>query len=208
MTTTREKPAQAGTRPERRAQAVAETVGRIRGIEAEEGVSPESLAHVREALLALAARGELFPPKDFPLGPGGADRIYRLSEDPDRRFGLYMSAAAPGKETPPHNHTTWAVIVGLRGKEHNRFYERVDDGSEPGKGEVRQVGTVTVEPGSGVCLMPDDIHSIHLEGTPPTLNFHMYGVGLENLPDRIYFDRADGTVKHFSVVPRIYTKSR
>ena len=32
-------------------------------------------------------------------------------------------------ETPPHNHTTWAVVVGHAGNELNRFYARTDDGS-------------------------------------------------------------------------------
>jgi len=189
---------------ERRARAVADAIDRIRGIEGREGVSRASLEQVREELLRLAAQTELFPVADFPLAPDGGNRIYRLSEDPDNRFGLYISAGRPKKETPPHNHTTWAVIVGLRGKEHNRFYERTDDGSDLERGAVRVVREETVELGTGVCLMPEDIHSIHLEGEPPTLMFHMYGVGLENLPHRVYFDRSDGRIKHFDVSPNVY----
>ena len=186
-----------------RSEAVAQTVDAIRRIEAEDGMTRPALERVRGELLRLAERVELFPAEYFPLEPGARSRIYRLSEDADNRFALYMSAGRPGKETPPHNHTTWAVIAGLRGKEHNRLYRRVDDGSVPGRGEVRHVETVIVERGAGICLMPDDIHSIHLEGDPPTLMFHMYGIGLGNLPDRVYFDRISGAVRHFDVTPDI-----
>jgi predicted metal-dependent enzyme (double-stranded beta helix superfamily) len=186
-----------------RNEAVSNTIDAIRTIEAADGVTRPALERIRGELLLLAERAELFPPEAFALEPGTDSRIYRLAEDGDNRFALYMSAGKAGKETPPHDHTTWAVIVGLRGKEHNRLYQRVDAGEVPGKGEVRHVDTVTVERGAGVCLMPDDIHSIHLEGEPPTLMFHMYGLGLGNLPGRVYFDQKSGAVKHFDVTPNI-----
>jgi hypothetical protein len=53
------------------------------------------------------------------------------------------------------------VIVSVQGTEENRFYERVGDYTVAGKGQIKQVGGETVRPGTGVCLMPDDIHSIH-----------------------------------------------
>ena len=182
---------------ERRAAAVAATVDNVRRIEAEMGVNREALERIKQELIALSRHTKLFPAQDFPLGHDGGNMIYRLSEDPDHRFALYMSTGKTGKETPPHDHTTWAVIVGLKGKEHNRFYERVDDGSVPGRGEVRVKDRFTVELGTGVTLMPDDIHSIHLEGEPPTLMFHMYGLALDHLHERVAYDVEAGTYAHF-----------
>lgn len=188
---------------ERRRAAVAATVERIRRIERDQGVNRDALAAIRQELIGLTEEEGLFPPEHFPLRPDGSNAIYRLSEDPDHRFALYMSVGRTGKETPPHDHTTWAVIVGLKGKEHNRFYRRTDDGSVAGRGTVEESHRHTVEKGTGVCLMPDDIHSIHLEGEPPTLMLHMYGLALEQLGERIAFNPADGTYKHFSVNPLI-----
>jgi len=37
---------------------------------------------------------------------------------------LYANASLGGYGTPAHNHTTWAVIVGVTGEELNRFYDR------------------------------------------------------------------------------------
>lgn len=182
---------------ESRAAAVARHVARIRQLERDEGVNRETLSKIRAELVALAADPELFPPEDFPLGPDGENMIYRLSEDEGGRFALYMSTGSTGKETPPHDHTTWAVIVGVRGLEHNRLYRRTDDASRPGFGTVEAVQEVTVEHGTGVCLMPEDIHSIHLEGAPPTLHLHMYGLGIDRLDRRVAYNQEDGTYRHF-----------
>ena len=53
-----------------------------------------------------------------------------------------------------------------------------------------------VRQGSGVAFLPDDLHSIHIEG--PVLNFHMYGKGLEQLHGREYY-KADE--KRWKVFP-------
>ena len=180
-----------------RAQAVAAVIERVRGIEAERGVSRAALEAIRAELNALGARKELFPTADFPLADGGGSRIHLLQEESDGRFALYMSVGRAGKRTPPHDHTTWAVIAGVEGREHNVFFERVDDGSVPGRGEVRETGGFMVEPGSGVCLMPDDIHSVRLEDAEKALMFHMYGLALDRLVGRVAYDIEAGTYAHF-----------
>ena len=182
---------------EQRKDAVRARIAAVRRIETEAGVNRDSLERIKTELVALASAPELFPTEDFPLGEGGKERIYLLSEDADGRFALYMSTGHGDKLTPPHDHTTWAVIVGVRGKEHNHFYQRVDDGSVAGKGEVREMHRFTVEPGTGVCLMPDDIHAIACEGEPPTLMLHMYGLALDRLDKRVAFNMEDGTYHHF-----------
>ncbi len=179
-----------------RGEAVAGTIDRIRAVERAQGVTPDALDAIKGLLVELAGRRELFPVGDFPVNEeDGTGVLYRLAEDADHRFALYATAGAPGKSLPPHNHTTWAVIVGVHGDEHNVFYERVDDGSVPGRGEVRPSGEFTVTHGTGVTLMPDDIHSVHVTGDSPTVHLHMYGLALERLHQRIMFDTAEGTYK-------------
>ena len=182
---------------EARSTAVAAAIDKIRAIESERGVNSAALDEIKAVMLDLAADRALFPPEDFPLNLDGSNTVYRLSEDPDHRFALYMSTGQTGKKPPPHDHTTWAVIVGLKGKEHNRFYQRTDDPNIPGRGTVEVVQEVTVEHGVGVTLMPDTVHSIHLEGEPPTLNLHMYGMAIDRLPDRVAYNVEDGTYQTF-----------
>jgi len=170
-----------------RARAIESAVADIRDIERREGVNRASLEQIKARLIRLAARTELFDPKDYPPpAPGQKLRscLYRLSEDADHRFALYANASLGGYGTPAHNHTTWAVIVGVTGEEQNRFYERTPDGG------VREKGRDVVRQSTGVAFMPDDLHSIHIEG--PLLNFHMYGLALEQLHKREFYKEEEG----------------
>ncbi|MEO8923221.1 MAG: cysteine dioxygenase [Caldimonas sp.] len=176
-------------RIEERAKAIEAVVADIRAIEETDGVTRHSLSKIRERLTQLAARTDLFTEADFPPpAPGGprASCLYRLSEDADHRFALYANASIGGYDTPAHNHTTWAVIVGVTGEETNKFYDRSQDGGVTEKGDSH-----VVRQGSGVAFMPEDLHSIHI--TAPLLNFHMYGLALEQLDKREFYKASEKT---------------
>ena len=179
-----------------RAAAVANAVGRIRDIEAAQGVTRPALEAIRDELMLLARQEHLFPSAEFPPPPGGerGSNRYLLHEDPGNRFALYLNALNPGNETRPHDHTTWAVVVAVEGQELNRVYERLDGGVDPERCSVRVREEVMVEPGRGICLMPDDIHSIHTAGTAPTRHLHMYGLALDRLDGRKAYDMESGRV--------------
>ncbi len=177
---------------EQRRQAVERTLAAVRRIEAEKGVTRAALEALKPVLIELASQTALFPAEHFPVAPGGHGRVYRLAEDADQRFALYASAGVPGKAQPPHNHTTWAVISGVFGDEHNVFYERIDNRDEPGVGRIRKTGELTVRRGNACAFLPDDFHTIEVTGGKPSLHLHLYGMSLENLPERIYFSSSTG----------------
>lgn len=186
-----------------RERAVAETISAIRDIEDQQGVTRESLDAIRTTLIELANRRELFTEAEFP--PRGVDNsfLYTLSEDEDHRFTLYLNSSACHVETPPHNHTTWAVVVGVLGDELNRFYRRVDDGSVAGKGEVEQADSFNITAGTGAAMLPDDIHSIHQEGPSLNMHLHMYGRALTEQRERVQYDMDNGTYKVFPPTPGV-----
>jgi predicted metal-dependent enzyme (double-stranded beta helix superfamily) len=177
--------------------AVRTAMDDIRAIEADLGVTCDGVAAIRDRLVELSAHRELFPPDAFPAPDDDAEEtsyMYRLAQDADDRFALYAQSSRGHVETPPHNHTTWAVVVGHAGAELNRFYVRTDDG-------VAETHQHLVEAGTGVAMLPDDLHSIHIDG--PSLNFHCYGLALERLEDREYFNASEGRWKIFRAVSGI-----
>jgi predicted metal-dependent enzyme (double-stranded beta helix superfamily) len=125
---------------DQRAAAVAETIETARGIVARMGVTRAALDQLKSTLIALGERGDLFPPEHFRIPAGHANCIFHLAEDADGSFALYGSAGLPGAKQLPHDHTTWAVIAGIYGDEHNVFYRRSDDGSVAGRGALEQTG--------------------------------------------------------------------
>ena len=180
-----------------RSRLVEQAIGRIRTITSAP-LDRAALDGVLNEVKALAARRDLWSEEDFPPPEDGERQArYLISETPERTYALYLNVMRSGKRIPPHNHTTWACIAGVKGKEHNRIYDRVDDGKTPFRGEVRERERFTVEHGRGVAFMPDDIHSIHLEGEGTLLMLHMYGLSLEKLDKRICFNVEDGTYQYF-----------
>src|SRR5688572_17970234 len=188
-----------------RAAAVRRLVDESRAIE-KTGVSRANLERIGGLLASLAARAELFPQEEFPLGADGG--IYRLAEDPDHRFALYASAGGPGKKVPPHNHTTWAIIAGVHGAERNVVYDRLDNGAQPDKVQLREAPAKekTLRNGDFITYLADDFHHIETPaGSGDALHLHFYGLSLEHLPDRVSVDMATGTARRFMAKAKILT---
>ncbi len=166
-----------------RTVAIAEAMDDIRAIEGDFGATRAAVERIRDRLLDLSALGDLFSLDAYPPpGPDDEARgwLYRIAQDDDDRYALYANASRGGVATPPHNHTTWAVVVGCEGQELNKFYRRTDDGG------IEQTDEYMVQAGTGVAMVGDDLHSIHIDG--PSLNFHCYGLALERLHERVFYD--------------------
>ena len=174
----------------------------IQQIEADLGVTRAGVEAIRDRLIELGEKRELFSFEEF--APPTADQkrtstLYRLSQEPDDRFALYLQSSSGDVQTPVHNHTTWASVVGLHGQELNRFFER-------GDGDVVHTHEHIVEAGTGIAMLPDELHSIHIDGE--ALNFHCYGRALETLTEREYFNPTQKTWKPFSSVSGIVEARR
>ena len=182
-----------------RNRVVAEAMADIRQIEADHGVTRQSVEAIRDRLIEMASHRDAFDPAEFPMPGSGDDKssfLYRLSEDNDGRFALYAQRSAGAVSTPAHNHTTWACVVGFEGRELNRFYSRTGDATG-----VHETHEYMVEAGTGVAMLPDDLHSIHIDS--PALNFHCYGLSLEQLDEREYWNPVEGVWKFFSATSGI-----
>jgi predicted metal-dependent enzyme (double-stranded beta helix superfamily) len=125
--------------------------------------------------------------------------------DPERGFTIYkaddLSILAvvwqEGSGTPIHNHNGWAIEGVLSGRERNRNYQRLDDGSEPWRARLEEVDPSVVGVGETTCLdlPPNDIHAVEIPGGK-TLAIHIYGLDLSK-QWRYQFDLESGEVKPF-----------
>lgn len=190
--------------PQAVARAAGEAMTRIKAVLAAEGVNPAALAKGRDILLELTADKSRFPIEIFQPPGANANMLYCLAEDADGTNALYLSSERHQEDraTLPHNHLTWAIIVGLEGSELNRLYRRADDGSVPGRGEVRQTGEVELRHGTGLFLMPEEIHSVHAKGGHAMLSMHVYGLSMPRQTERIEF-LPDGTTRQRRPNPNI-----
>ena len=173
-----------------RMTAVHAALDRVRLIVAGAGVTRESLDRISTEMQALACRRDLFPDRHFPPPAEGEQAtLYRITEDADGGYALYVYRPAPGKETPPHNHTTWAVVAGIEGEEPTRLYARV---GQSATATLKMQREFAVGPGQAAAYLSDDFHSIHIRGERAICHLHLYGRRLEDLIDRESYDVAAG----------------
>jgi predicted metal-dependent enzyme (double-stranded beta helix superfamily) len=89
-----------------------------------------------------------------------------LYVDPDHHFVINAVVRVPGRTGSVHDHAdAWVLYGVLDGSEHLERYERVDDGSRPGRAELR-LSSVTVGTSGKVDLVAP--HAIHAEQGGPT----------------------------------------
>lgn len=167
------------------------------------GAPGDTLQAVADALVRLGQQRSLFPAAHFPVDAQRPAQVYRLAEDVDGGFALYLSAGLAGKAQPPHDHTTWAVIAGVEGNERNVLYRR-EKTADPARDALVHQRTVDVASGSAVVLLPDDVHTIELVDGQDGRHLHFYGRALELLDRRVVFEGPQGgSYRHFAAPKNI-----
>src|SRR5271168_2479329 len=161
---------------DKRARACRDLLTKVHSITGKEGITPSALHSMKKALVALAAKTELFPLSALAMPV--ADNA---------GHGLYLTINLPGKEAAPHDHGIWCVNAAVSGRERHIFYRRTDDGGTAGSASVIKVGEVMVEPGNGMAMADHDIHSTEVIGKEPAIGLALYGYALARFPAVAWF---------------------
>jgi predicted metal-dependent enzyme (double-stranded beta helix superfamily) len=93
--------------------------------------------------------------------------VHLLHEEPNHDLAVFVISWLPNRGTTPHNHKTWAVVVGIEGQEQEINYDRRDDGT--------------------ARCYPEHIHSVWNVGKDISMSLHTYGRHI-NYTGRSEFD--------------------
>jgi predicted metal-dependent enzyme (double-stranded beta helix superfamily) len=107
-----------------------------------------------------------------------------LHAEADHSLFVVVDSWLPGRGVQPHDHDTWAVVVGVDGTERNIFWQRLDDATRPGYAELQRIGEQCIGPGEAALMPSGTIHSVSNETQRTSLSFHVYGRHLNHTARR------------------------
>ena len=124
--------------------------------------------------------------------------VHLLHEEPNHDLAVFLISWLPNRGTTPHNHKTWAVVVGMEGQEQEVNWDRLDDGSRPGFADLREGEAHVMAAGEVARCYPEHIHSVWNVGKDISMSLHTYGRHI-NYTGRSEFDPEAKREKPFVV---------
>lgn len=119
------------------------------------------------------------------------------------RRGTALSVIAfcwgPGKGTPIHDHLSWGALGFIDGLEQETRYKRLDDGKDPKRAQLKEIGVYLTRTGETSHLVsPErDVHRVHNPGDTPSVSVHVYGCDMGTQRRRRY-DLETGEITWYS----------
>lgn len=122
---------------------------------------------------------------------------YMLHRAP--RFNVNVVVWGPGDSAKAHNHDTWGLVGVVDNEMQETRFRRTDDGSKPGYAELEVTALLNNKAGMVSTLLPpdDDIHEMNNVTMRNTVEIHVYGKDLADMP-RLRFDLATKSTKIFA----------
>ena len=129
---------------------------------------------------------------------GGGIAQYALYRADDGSLCLFSLVIPAGASTPVHDHLAWGIVGLYRGRQDETIYERLDDGREVGKAQLRLTTRRTLDVGEFYTLLPpaEDIHFVQTVSDTPSISIHLLANDTACVT-RHRFDPANGVVTPF-----------
>lgn len=159
--------------------------------------SPAAIVAAAKPLLGkLVQRPDCVEPKFKKRGVTEYGR-YMLHRAP--RFNVTAVVWGPGDGAKAHNHDTWGLVGVVENEIQETRFRRLDDGSKAEYAKLEIKDVLKNSAGMVSCLVPpdDDIHEMNNVSDRNTVEIHVYGKDLAEMP-RLRFDTANNSVKTFA----------
>ena len=147
----------------------------LRSIVADTSDEGEIIGRVGPLAQRVVADKSWLQPKHYETDEEQGFGVHLLHEEADHSLAVILVNWLPGRGTPPHDHGTWAVVVGIEGTERNVRYKRLDDRSNPDYAELAVKEDFAANEGELVCIKTGGIHKVTNETERMTLSLHTYG---------------------------------
>lgn len=114
-------------------------------------------------------------------------------------FNVSSVVWGPGDAAKAHNHDTWGMVGVIENEIEETRFRRHDDGTKAGYADLAVTSVLKNKAGMVSCLIAptDDIHEMNNITNRNTVEIHVYGKDLTDMP-RLRFDIANKVVKTFA----------
>ncbi len=178
--------------------SVAQYVDDLRRITAETDDENEIFKQVGPLARRLSNEDSWVEPRFYEVDDETGFSAFLLHEEKDHSLAVLAVSWMPGMGIEPHDHGTWAVVVGVDGIERNIRYKRLDDRDKPEYAELEVKGESEAGPGDLVCIKQGGIHAVRNDSDYVTLSLHTYGMHI-NHTIRSQYDVEARTAKDFKI---------
>ena len=121
---------------------------------------------------------------DFRQPVAGKFVQYAIYRAENGSLSVMAMVVPPGVATPVHDHRAWGLVGVYQGRQREKVYRRLDDGSRPDYADLQQVAENILAPGDITTLVPPegDIHMIETISDEPSISIHVLGndIGCEH----------------------------
>ena len=114
-------------------------------------------------------------------------------------FNISSVVWGPGDNAKAHNHDTWGLVGVIENEIQETRFRRKDDGARADRADLEVTAVLKNKAGMVSCLVSpdDDIHEMNNVSDRDTVEIHVYGKDLTDMP-RLRFDLAGKTAKIFA----------
>jgi predicted metal-dependent enzyme (double-stranded beta helix superfamily) len=159
--------------------------------------APEKIVAAAKPLLAKLIQQPDCIPAQYQKRGATAYGRYMLHRAP--LFNISSVVWGPGDNAKAHNHDTWGMVGVIANEIQETRFRRKDDRSESDYADLEVSAVMHNKAGMVSCLVPpdDDIHEMNNVTRRDTVEIHLYGKDLTDMP-RLRFDVATKAVKTFA----------